>query len=64
MQACAADHDLIYFTTPKQFKDWVRDTLRLVVYRQSVRLGAEPLVAHDQSFFFFLQLNPYVIVLM
>jgi hypothetical protein len=34
-------------------------TLRLAVYRQSVRLGAKPLVAHDRGFFFFLQLNPY-----
>jgi hypothetical protein len=38
-------------------------TLRLAVYRQSVRLGVKPLKTHDQSFFF--QLNscgnsPYV----
>jgi hypothetical protein len=50
--------------------DWVRVrvrvrvTLRLAVYRQSVCLGASPLEAHDQRFFFF-QLNscansPYV----
>jgi hypothetical protein len=31
-------------------------TLRLAVYRQSVRLSAQPLETHDQSFFF--QLNP------
>jgi hypothetical protein len=42
----------------------VRVTLRLAVYRPSVRLGAKPLEAHDQRFF--LQLNfsgysPYVI---
>jgi hypothetical protein len=30
----------------------VRVTLRLAVYRQSVHLGAKPLVAQDQSFFF------------
>jgi hypothetical protein len=30
----------------------VRVPLRLAVYRQSVRLGAEPLETHDQSFFF------------
>jgi hypothetical protein len=29
----------------------VRITLRLVVYRQSVRLGAKPLESHDQYFF-------------
>jgi hypothetical protein len=29
----------------------VRITLRLAVYRQSVRLGAEPLEAHGQIFF-------------
>jgi hypothetical protein len=28
-----------------------RPTLRLAVYRQSGRLGAKPLVAHDQFFF-------------
>jgi hypothetical protein len=27
-------------------------TLRLAVYRQSVRLGAKPLEPHDQRFFF------------
>jgi hypothetical protein len=30
----------------------VRVTLRLAVYRQSVRLGVRPLEAHDQRFFF------------
>jgi hypothetical protein len=40
----------------------IRDTLRLAVYRQSVRLGAKPFKTHDQYFF---QLNtcghsPYV----
>jgi hypothetical protein len=40
------------------FKDWgrVRVTLRLAVYRQSVRLGAQPLESHDPRQFF--QLNP------
>jgi hypothetical protein len=33
----------------------VRVTLRLAVYRQSVRLGVKPLETHDQTFFF--QLN-------
>jgi hypothetical protein len=41
----------------------VKVTLRLAVYRQSVRLGVKPLETHDQIFFF--QLNscdnsPYV----
>jgi hypothetical protein len=30
----------------------VRVTLRLVVYRQLVRLGDKPLETHDQQFFF------------
>jgi hypothetical protein len=30
----------------------VRVTLRLAVYRQSVRLGDKPLEIHDQQFFF------------
>jgi hypothetical protein len=30
----------------------VRVTLRLAVYRESVRLGAKPLETHDQRFFF------------
>jgi hypothetical protein len=30
----------------------VRVTLRLAVYRQSVRLGAKPLGTHDQNFYF------------
>jgi hypothetical protein len=34
----------------------VRVTLRLAVYRQSVRLGVKPLETHDQTFFF--QLDP------
>jgi hypothetical protein len=43
----------------------VRDTLRLAVYRQSVRLGDKPLETHDQCLF--LQLStcgysPYVTV--
>jgi hypothetical protein len=29
----------------------VKITLRLAVYRQSVRLGAKPLEDHDQNFF-------------
>jgi hypothetical protein len=36
----------------------VRITLRLAVHRRSVCLGAKPLVAYNQSFFFW-QLNPY-----
>jgi hypothetical protein len=43
-----------------EFKDWVRArvrvTLRLAVYRLSLRLGAKPLEDHDQRFF--LQLSP------
>jgi hypothetical protein len=35
----------------------VRVTLRLAVYRQSVRLGAKPLKTHGQ--FFFFRLNTY-----
>jgi hypothetical protein len=35
----------------------VRVTLRLPVYRQSVRLGAKPLEAHVQRFF--MQINPF-----
>jgi hypothetical protein len=34
----------------------IRVTLRLAIYRQSVRLGAKPLEDHDQIFF--PQLNP------
>jgi hypothetical protein len=30
----------------------VRVTLRLAVYRQSVRLGDKPLETHDQNFYF------------
>jgi hypothetical protein len=37
--------------------------LRLAGYRQSVRLGAKRLVAHDQSLFFFCNLTIAVIVL-
>jgi hypothetical protein len=36
----------------------VRVTLRLAVYRQSVRLGAKSLEAHEQSFFFIEPLRP------
>jgi hypothetical protein len=32
---------------------WVRVTLRLAVYSQSVRLGAKPLENHDQRFVFY-----------
>jgi hypothetical protein len=46
--------------------EWVRVrvivTLRLAVYRQSVRLGVEPLKTHGQNFF--LNWTPAVIVLM
>jgi hypothetical protein len=31
----------------------IRVILRLAVYRQSVRLGAKPLEAHGQRFYFF-----------
>jgi hypothetical protein len=46
---------LRHFNTLKNVREpEFRVTLRLAVYRQSVRLGAEPLEAHDQvSFFFF-----------
>jgi hypothetical protein len=40
----------------------VKVTLRLAVYRQSVRLGGKPLETHNQTFFF--QLNSWTIVLM
>jgi hypothetical protein len=56
MQASAADYALTYFTTPKrQLVIWkvVRVTLRLAIYRQSVRLGAKSLEACDQIFLFF-----------
>jgi hypothetical protein len=33
-------------------KDKVKVTLRLAVYRQSVRLDVKPLETHDQTFFF------------
>jgi hypothetical protein len=36
-----------------QLKVKVKVTLRLAVYRQSVRLGVRPLETHDQIFFFF-----------
>jgi hypothetical protein len=39
----------------------VRVTLRLVVYRQSVCFGAEPLEIHGQNFF--LNWTPALIVL-
>jgi hypothetical protein len=39
----------------------VRVTLRLAVYRQSIRLGAKPLVTHGQNFF--LNWTPTVIIL-
>jgi hypothetical protein len=56
------DHKSTHFTQ----LNWtvkVKLTLRLAVYRQSIRLGARPLEAHNQRFFF--QLNscgnsPYV----
>jgi hypothetical protein len=35
-----------------QVKVKVKVTLRLAVYRQSVRLGIKPLETHDQIFFF------------
>jgi hypothetical protein len=39
-------------TQPTVIRVRVRVTLRLAVYRRSVRLGAKPLEAHDQRFFF------------
>jgi hypothetical protein len=39
-----------YSTPPPHRIDRVRVTLRLAVYRWSVRLGAEPLETHDQNF--------------
>jgi hypothetical protein len=42
--------------TLKKLSLKVEVTLRLAVYRQSVRLGTKPLETHDQRFFF--QLNP------
>jgi hypothetical protein len=42
-------------------QDKVTITLRLAVYRQSVRFGAKPLETHDQIFFFNpCVLSPYV----
>jgi hypothetical protein len=38
-----------YLNPPSKVK--IKVTLRLVVYRQSVRLDAKPLETHDQSFF-------------
>jgi hypothetical protein len=35
-------------TQLNSFKVWVRVTLRLAVYRQSIRLGDKPLETHDQ----------------
>jgi hypothetical protein len=54
---CMSGHEyLLYYP----FKDWVRVrvTLRLDVYRQSVRLGAKPLEAHAWSLSI-SQLNSY-----
>jgi hypothetical protein len=43
-----------YFTVSgSTVKVKVKVTLRLEVYRQSVRLGVRPLETHDQRFFFF-----------
>jgi hypothetical protein len=39
-------------TTDNWVKVKVKVTLRLAVYRQSVRLGVKPLETHDQIFFF------------
>jgi hypothetical protein len=38
----------------------IKVTLRLAVYRQSVRLGVKPLETHDQTFLFF-NLTPALI---
>jgi hypothetical protein len=43
---------LLYFLLGVSFKVKVKVTLRLAVYRQSVRLGVKPLETHDQIFFF------------
>jgi hypothetical protein len=45
-------HCLNYTTTGFKVKVKVKVTLRLAVYRQSVRLGVKPLETHDQIFFF------------
>jgi hypothetical protein len=50
MQACAADYALTSATADVK----VEVTLRLSVYRQSLRPGIKSLETHDQEFF---QLN-------
>jgi hypothetical protein len=45
------DHDH-FLPNPSSYSGSVRVTLRLAVYRQSVRLGDEPLETHDQNFYF------------
>jgi hypothetical protein len=39
----------------QQFKDKVKVTLRLAVYRKSFRLGAKPRETHDKGFFFSIE---------
>jgi hypothetical protein len=50
------DQDFFSVLDMYMFEKWgllrVRVTLRVAVYRQSVRLGAKTLEAHNQSFFF------------
>jgi hypothetical protein len=41
---------------PDLVKIKVKVTLRLAIYRQSVRLGVKPLETHDQTFFFSTEL--------
>jgi hypothetical protein len=44
--------------TLRYFQTRVRVTLRLAVYRHSVRLGVKTFDIHDKNFRAFLQLNP------
>jgi hypothetical protein len=56
LTAEASLHSASPSMTACKVKVKVKVTLRLVVYRQSVCLGVEPLETHDQRFF--PQLNP------
>jgi hypothetical protein len=47
---CPFFHSLPYRTDLVKVKVKVKVTLRLAVYCQSVRLGAKPLVTHDERF--------------
>jgi hypothetical protein len=51
----------LLWTYWSKIKVKIKGTLRLAVYRQSVRPGVKPLETHDQRFYFiFLQLNPCI----